>query len=118
MTVECDLRRRNCYQQLLLKTGKHLPVASNVWLCVKGGKNMCGIGVFYAIEAVIGHNKTDGLLGQNFLKSSLRAQVNAVMSAIGYNFRLFLKLLKRLLRQIVHALLQAFVSNFALRSDS
>ena len=38
-----------------------------------------------AIEAVIGHNKTDGKLDRNFLKGRLGDQINAVMSAVGYN---------------------------------
>ena len=44
-----------------------------------------------AIEAVIGHNKTDGQLDRNFLKGRLGDQINAIMSAVGYNFRLILK---------------------------
>jgi IS5 family transposase len=44
-----------------------------------------------AIEAVIGHCKTDGHLGRNFLKGRLGDTINAVMSAVGYNLRLILK---------------------------
>ncbi len=40
-----------------------------------------------AIEPVIGHCKTDGHLGRNFLKGRLGDQINAVMSAVGYNLR-------------------------------
>jgi IS5 family transposase len=47
-----------------------------------------------AVEPVIGHMKTDGHLGRNFLKGRLGDQVNAVLSAVGYNFRLILKWLK------------------------
>ena len=36
-----------------------------------------------AIEAVIGHCKTDGHLGRNFLKGRKGDQFNAVMSAVG-----------------------------------
>ncbi len=57
-----------------------------------------------AIEPVIGHCKSDGHLGRNFLKGRLGDQINAVMSAVGYNMRLILKWLKALLRKIVAAL--------------
>ena len=39
-----------------------------------------------AIEAVMGHLKTDGHLGRNYLKGRLGDQINAVMTAVGYNF--------------------------------
>ncbi len=44
-----------------------------------------------AIEAVIGHCKSDGHLDRNYLKGRQGDQINAVMSAVGYNFRLILK---------------------------
>ncbi len=44
-----------------------------------------------AIEAVIGHCKTDGHLDRNFLHGHDGDRINAVMSAVGYNFRLILK---------------------------
>jgi len=60
-----------------------------------------------AIEAVIGHCKTDGHLGRNFLKGRLGDQINAVMTAVGYNFRLILKWLRLLLRAIIAAIRDA-----------
>ena len=60
-----------------------------------------------AIEAVIGHCKTDGHLGRNFLKGRLGDRINAVMSAVGYNLRLILKWLRKLLRQIIAAICAA-----------
>ncbi len=57
-----------------------------------------------AIEAVIGHCKTDGHLDRNFLKGRLGDQINAVMSAVGYNLRLILKWLRKLLRKIITAI--------------
>lgn len=57
-----------------------------------------------AIEAVIGHCKTDGHLGRNFLKGRLGDQINAIMSAVGYNLRLILKWLRKLLRNIIAAI--------------
>jgi len=44
-----------------------------------------------AIEAVIGHEKTEGSLGRNRLRGLLGDKVNALMAAIGYNLRLILK---------------------------
>ncbi len=58
-----------------------------------------------AIEPVIGHCKSDGHLGRNFLKGRLGDQINAVMSAVGYNLRLILKWLKTLLGKIIIAIL-------------
>jgi len=57
-----------------------------------------------AIEPVIGHCKSDGHMGRNFLKGRLGDQINAVMSAVGYNMRLILKWLRKLLRKIIDAL--------------
>jgi len=44
-----------------------------------------------AIEAVIGHEKTEGRLGWNQLRGLLGDKVNALMAVIGYNLRLILK---------------------------
>ncbi len=57
-----------------------------------------------AIEPVIGHCKTDGHLGRNFLHGRLGDRINAVMSAVGYNLRLILKWLRGLLRKILAAI--------------
>ncbi len=62
-----------------------------------------------AIEAVIGHCKTDGHLGRNFLKGRLGDQINAVMSAVGYNLRLILKWLRKLLCKIIAAIVRTTV---------
>ena len=51
-----------------------------------------------AIEAVIGHQKTEGRLGWNRLRGILGDQMNAMMAAIGYNLRLILKALAFWLR--------------------
>ncbi|MCP4374371.1 MAG: IS5 family transposase [Deltaproteobacteria bacterium] len=47
-----------------------------------------------AIEAVIGHTKTDGRLGRNYLLGREGDEINAILSGCGYNIR---KLLKALL---------------------
>jgi IS5 family transposase len=60
-----------------------------------------------AIEAVIGHMKTDGHLGRNFLKGRHGDQANAVLTAVGYNLRLILNWLRTLLRKILEAILAA-----------
>lgn len=51
-----------------------------------------------AIEAVIGHQKTEGRLAWNRLRGVLGDQMNAMMAAIGYNLRLILKALAIWLR--------------------
>ncbi len=71
-----------------------------------------------AIEAVIGHNKTDGQLGRNFLKGYLGDHINAVMSAIGYNFRLLLVWMKLLLRPIIADIIAALIPMAACKTAS
>ena len=71
-----------------------------------------------AIEPVIGHCKSDGHLGRNFLKGRLGDQINAVMSVVGYNLRLILKWLSNLLRKIIAALYAAMIPIAALRTAS
>ena len=51
-----------------------------------------------AIEAVIGHQKTEGRLGWNRLRGILGDKINALMAAIGYNLKLILKTLSFLLQ--------------------
>lgn len=60
-----------------------------------------------AIEAVIGHMKADGHLGRNFLKGYPGDQANAMLTAIGYNFRLILAWLRLLLHLILKAILES-----------
>jgi IS5 family transposase len=43
-----------------------------------------------AIEAVIGHMKTDGHLGRCYLKGRAGDAANAILTPVGYNFRLVL----------------------------
>ena len=68
-----------------------------------------------AIEAVIGHCKTDGHLDRNFLKGRQGDQINAVMSAVGYNMRLILKWLRIFLRKIIKAIIKAMGPQSALK---
>ena len=67
---------------------------------------------------MIGHCKTDGHLGRNFLKGRLGDQINAVMSAVGYNFRLILKWLRLLWCKIIAAICDAINPFSVLRSAS
>jgi IS5 family transposase len=60
-----------------------------------------------AIEPVIGHLKSDGHLGRNFLKGHAGDQANAVLTAVGYNFRLILAWLKLLLRLILAVIVKS-----------
>jgi IS5 family transposase len=59
-----------------------------------------------AIEPVIGHAKTDGHLGRNFLRGAVGDAVNAVLAAAGHNLRLLRAWLAGLLA-LLFALLQA-----------
>ena len=61
-----------------------------------------------AIEAAIGHMKTDGHLGRNFLKGRHGDQANAVLTAVGYNLRLILNWLRALLRKFLESILAVF----------
>ena len=54
-----------------------------------------------AIEPVIGHMKSDGKLGRNYLKGRLGDHNNVLLTAIGHNLRLVLRWLMRLLLQIL-----------------
>lgn len=47
------------------------------------------------VEPIIGHLKSDGRLGRNYLKGELGDKQNALLAAAGYNFRLLLKWFKR-----------------------
>ena len=71
-----------------------------------------------AIEAVIGHLKTDGHLGRCYLKGRAGDAANAVLTAVGYNLRLVLAWLRILLRLILGALLQALALRPPLKQAS
>lgn len=71
-----------------------------------------------AIEPVIGHMKTDGHLGRNFLKGYAGDQANAVLTAVGYNFRLILSWLRLLLRLILETILACMTPPRQLKAAS
>lgn len=64
-----------------------------------------------AVEPVIGHLKSDGHLGRNFLKGRAGDKANAILSAVGYNLRLILKWFRELLCLIIGWLWQALMTN-------
>lgn len=49
-----------------------------------------------AVEAVIGHMKSDGKLGRCWLKRALGDALNAVLCAAGHNIRLLLRAMANL----------------------
>jgi transposase, IS5 family len=71
-----------------------------------------------AIEAVIGHMKTDGHLGRCYLKGREGDAANAILSAVGHNFRLVLAWLRILLSLILLALSRAFAVQLLLTRAS
>ncbi|MFP4130215.1 MAG: IS5 family transposase, partial [Halorhodospira sp.] len=59
-----------------------------------------------AVEAVIGHMKTDGRMDRCRLKGRLGDAMNAVLAAAGHNIRLLLRAMAVFLRLALRALLQ------------
>ena len=47
-----------------------------------------------AIEPHIGHMKSDGKLGKNFLKGILGDQMHALLCGLGHNMRMLVRFLK------------------------
>jgi len=58
-----------------------------------------------AVEPVIGHLKEDHRMGRNYLAHSSGDAINAVLAAVGYNFRLLLRWLTRFLSYILLAII-------------
>ena len=71
-----------------------------------------------AIEPVIGHLKSDGHLGRNYLKGRHGDQANAVLTATGHNLRLVLRWLRILLCKFIATLIAAIAPISELRTDS
>lgn len=67
-----------------------------------------------AIEPVIGHLKAEGHLGRCYLKGRAGDAANAILTAVGYNFRRVLAWLRALLRQILIEIFRAFIIRSAL----
>jgi IS5 family transposase len=71
-----------------------------------------------AIEPVIGHMKAEGHLGRCYLKGRHGDAANAILAAVGYNFRRVLAWLRALLRLILRALWQDRAIQIALNPTS
>ena len=63
---------------------------------------------------MIGHMKAEGHLDRCYLKGRAGDAANAVLTAVGYNFRRILAWLRILLRQLLDALWPAFAARAAL----
>ena len=64
-----------------------------------------------AVEPVIGHLKAEHRMGRNYLWFRRGDANNAVLAAVGYNFRRLIRWLRILLFQILSALLAEPVIN-------
>ena len=71
-----------------------------------------------AIEPVIGHMKTDGRLGRNFLMGKDGYRINAILCGAGHNFRLLLRWLRLLLRLILELALSLIGANYAIAAPA
>jgi len=61
-----------------------------------------------AIEPTIGHMKSDGKLGRNWLKGALGDAMHAVLCCAGHNLRLILKKLRLFCTGVLAMLWRAF----------
>lgn len=61
---------------------------------IKTQRLKCSLKRREAIEPVIGHLKSDGLLGRNYLKGTQGDQMNVMLSCAGHNLRLILRQLR------------------------
>ena len=68
-----------------------------------------------AVEPVIGHMKTDGRLGRNFLKGTQGDAMNALLCGAGHNLRKILRRLALLCARILECL-QRFIQKQAANS--
>ena len=67
-----------------------------------------------AIEPVIGHMKAEGHLGRCYLKGRAGDAANAILSAVGYNFRRILAWMRTLLCFFLIAIPRLFIIRSAL----
>ena len=58
---------------------------------------------------MIGHLKAEGHLGRCYLKGRAGDAANAILSAVGYNFRRILAWLRALLRLFLIVIVRAFI---------
>ena len=64
-----------------------------------------------AIEPIIGHMKSDGHLGRNYLKGSTGDKINAVLCGAGHNLRIILRKLRLLWLKIFWVAYKNLVGN-------
>jgi transposase, IS5 family len=64
-----------------------------------------------AVEPVIGHLKAEHRMGRNYLWFRHGDAVNAVLAAVGYNFRRLIRWLRLLLRLFLTALFPSLLTN-------
>lgn len=67
---------------------------------------------------MLGHLKSEGHLGRDYLKGRSGDHANAVLTATGYNLRLVLRWLRQLLTKLIEALFNALWLISALRTAS
>lgn len=77
---------------------------------IKTQRLKCSLKRREAIEPVIGHLKSDGLLGRNYLKGAEGDQMNVMLSCAGHNLRLILRQLRIFCAQIWGSLWALLVS--------
>jgi transposase, IS5 family len=63
-----------------------------------------------AVEPVIGHLKAEHRMGRNYLAHRHGDANNAILAAVGYNFRLLLNWLRRLLWRLILAAIAALIN--------
>jgi IS5 family transposase len=78
---------------------------------IKTERLKCSLKRREAIEPVIGHLKSDGLLGRNYLKGTEGDQLNVMLSCAGHNLRLILRQLRIFCAQIWHSLWALLVAS-------
>lgn len=57
-----------------------------------------------SIEPQIGHMKSDGKLGRNYLKGQIGDKINAMLTGVGHNLRMILRKLRHLFVQIIFSI--------------
>ena len=71
---------------------------------IKTERLKCSLKRREAIEPVIGHLKSDGLLGRNYLKGTQGDHMNVMLSCAGHNLRLILRQLRIFCAQLWRSL--------------
>ena len=54
-----------------------------------------------ALEPVIGHLKAEHRMGRNYLAHRMGDAINAILAAVGYNFRLLRRFIAQLLLRLI-----------------